>query len=204
MSYDTTIGRFLEEDPEGYNEDGLDLYQLERSNPLNRTDPTGTVSVGIVNPNAHGGAGAHAFIVVDTPTGPMVYSFQPPDGWYGPTPLIPYIGGCPPNEDVRLYPLPGLNDGDLDKYLKAKAKNNPHAYASGGEICSTETAEALENLKLPNDLQGLLDEFLSFNGVKGPSTLEQKLLEYMKNHNLKPTTLAPSGTISGSSSSSSS
>lgn len=40
MSYDPTIGRWLEADPAGYI-DGPNLYQIESSNPVSLVDPTG-------------------------------------------------------------------------------------------------------------------------------------------------------------------
>lgn len=44
MSYSPILGRFLERDPIGH-EDGMHLYQYERSNPVNRLDTQGTDSV---------------------------------------------------------------------------------------------------------------------------------------------------------------
>lgn len=43
MSYSPTLGRFLQQDPLGY-VDGMNLYQMEGSNPVNRVDPLGTDS----------------------------------------------------------------------------------------------------------------------------------------------------------------
>lgn len=40
MSYDATLGRFLEPDPIGY-ADGMNLYQFELSNPVSLLDPFG-------------------------------------------------------------------------------------------------------------------------------------------------------------------
>lgn len=40
MGYSPIIGRFLQRDPDGY-VDALNLYQLERGNPLVTTDPSG-------------------------------------------------------------------------------------------------------------------------------------------------------------------
>ena len=40
MSYDPTIGRWLQQDPEGY-VDGQNAYQMERSNPVAFVDPFG-------------------------------------------------------------------------------------------------------------------------------------------------------------------
>jgi RHS repeat-associated protein len=39
---DTMLERFMEEDPKGYR-DGLDLFQYERSNPVDYRDPSGLV-----------------------------------------------------------------------------------------------------------------------------------------------------------------
>ena len=40
MSYSTAVGKFLERDPLGY-VDGLDEYEIEKSNPVKYVDPTG-------------------------------------------------------------------------------------------------------------------------------------------------------------------
>ena len=40
MSYDPTLGRFIEMDPAMYI-DGPNMYQMERSNPVRLTDPFG-------------------------------------------------------------------------------------------------------------------------------------------------------------------
>jgi len=50
MSYDPSIGRWMEEDPAG-DVDGSNLYQLEESNPVNRVDPTGSLAQVTVNGN---------------------------------------------------------------------------------------------------------------------------------------------------------
>jgi hypothetical protein len=47
MSYDTTEGRWIEEDPAHYI-DGVNLYQLEGGSPIKFLDPTGTVRKKIV------------------------------------------------------------------------------------------------------------------------------------------------------------
>ncbi len=44
MSYSSSVGRFLERDPIGYSEDGMNLYQAYRGNPINRADPLGLAS----------------------------------------------------------------------------------------------------------------------------------------------------------------
>jgi uncharacterized protein RhaS with RHS repeats len=46
MSYDPKLGRFLERDPVNY-EDGPNLYQYARSNPLAHVDPMGTTAIRI-------------------------------------------------------------------------------------------------------------------------------------------------------------
>lgn len=43
MSYDPTIGRFIQRDPIGY-DDGMNLYQFVQSNPLRHVDPDGRQS----------------------------------------------------------------------------------------------------------------------------------------------------------------
>lgn len=44
MSFSPTLGRFLETDPAKY-VDGLNRYEMERSNPINRVDPLGLASL---------------------------------------------------------------------------------------------------------------------------------------------------------------
>ncbi len=47
MSYSTSLGRFLERDPIGYSEDGMNLYEADRSNPTNFVDPMGLCSLSL-------------------------------------------------------------------------------------------------------------------------------------------------------------
>jgi hypothetical protein len=51
MGYSPIIGRFLQRDPEEYTE-GLNLYQYELSNPVNRVDPQGTDSTPTTQPSS--------------------------------------------------------------------------------------------------------------------------------------------------------
>src|ERR1700694_2868773 len=39
--YDPIIGRWLEEDPTGFDAGDMDLYRLEGNNPTNEVDPSG-------------------------------------------------------------------------------------------------------------------------------------------------------------------
>lgn len=55
MSYDTTLGRWLEQDPIGY-DDSMNLYQAYRSSPLVALDPTGLLPQ-LPDPGAGGGVG---------------------------------------------------------------------------------------------------------------------------------------------------
>ena len=43
--YDPEIGRFINEDPIGFEGDGLNLYAYVKNNPINRTDPFGEFSL---------------------------------------------------------------------------------------------------------------------------------------------------------------
>jgi RHS repeat-associated protein len=182
---------------------GPDLYQFVGDNPPTSVDPRGLASVGIVNPGANSGAGGHAFVVVDTPNGPVVYSFEPPNGWYGPYPAAEYVGKRPPGEQIDIYPLPGVNDKSLNDALAQKTHGGTY-YGKGGEVCSTQTAQGLQDAGLPADLQDLLNSFLSESGVKGPTMLGNFLRKYDEMHRVKPYTIAPSPGYNGGSSSSSS
>ena len=53
--YDAGVGRFLSQDPIGFEAGDTNLYRYVRNDPLNRTDPSGLVSVAIydANDNSH-------------------------------------------------------------------------------------------------------------------------------------------------------
>ncbi len=55
MSYSSALGRFLERDPIGYSEDGMNLYQANRGNPVNGVDPLGLfrINIGPINIHLH-------------------------------------------------------------------------------------------------------------------------------------------------------
>ncbi len=52
--YNPAMGRFDQEDPTGYS-DGMNLYQMEGSNPINRLDPMGTAIIYPISPPSFGG-----------------------------------------------------------------------------------------------------------------------------------------------------
>jgi hypothetical protein len=47
MGYSPILGRFLQRDPATFI-DGLNLYEISLSNPVNRLDPSGNASLGWV------------------------------------------------------------------------------------------------------------------------------------------------------------
>jgi hypothetical protein len=197
----------MQEDPDGYI-DGANRYDFEENNPISKLDPSGTVSIGIVNPDDHNGVGGHAFVIVNTPNGPQVYTFTLPGGWYGPIPLNKYLYGRPPGDNINIYQLPDVNDADVKKELDdmISGKSATPFYGKGGEVCSTQSAKALEGTNIPNDLRDLLDQFDSRDGIKGPSWLEYYIEQYTKNHNGTVTKIKgnPGGPKSSGSSSSAS
>lgn len=50
MSYDPTIGRFLEQDPKGFAAGDPDLYRYVKNDPTDATDPTGLQGLGQQDP----------------------------------------------------------------------------------------------------------------------------------------------------------
>lgn len=77
MSYNPAIGRFLERDPIGY-DDGMNLYQFVRSNPIRYVDPFGLATFNLPIELAKSGKGTTLRADVDV-TGPTRAADQEPD-----------------------------------------------------------------------------------------------------------------------------
>ncbi len=63
MVYDPGIGRFLEEDPEGFDAGDVNLYRYVKNSPTNYTDPSGDHIYFALDPNAAAGFGHAALII---------------------------------------------------------------------------------------------------------------------------------------------
>jgi hypothetical protein len=84
--YDPTVGRFLTEDPIGFNGDPSNVYRYVQNNPLSFTDPSGLTPVGTAE-NDYFGTGDWTFTSEEEAFAWFEKTFswnpagRPPDGW---------------------------------------------------------------------------------------------------------------------------
>lgn len=155
MSYSPTIGRWMERDPIGY-DDGMNPYQIERSNPTNFVDPSGLLTVHIWRPQP--GTMGHASLTLEDGTHISWWPNNPNADKNTDAPANPnqrYDG--PGNSDVNLEgrnPDVNIKLNKLDeKAIKEwweKYKSDPKHTWNRKDNCSRIALSALEAGGLPD------------------------------------------------------
>jgi hypothetical protein len=111
--FDPTLGRWIEEDPEGFSAGDTNLYRYVGDNPTDETDPSGMQAVGTAKPPP-----------------------KPSDvvGTDKPSPSGPLPNSEPPKLPPGLLPVEGITQGVTQSGSSSFGKSVDLAAPSGGAV----------------------------------------------------------------------